>query len=813
MHSFLLLAFFFTFAGSWAQETTPSRASETTLQGKVVDDTGANPIASAIVKIATVKDSVSVGSGMTKEDGTFRLKANLTEPCFLTVSLIGLERRVIPLVANAKGGSVDLGVIKMKEASIDLDEVRIEGNYRMRIDVDKRVYRIDTDAVGANGTAGDILQNIPSVFVNANGSVTLRGGKVKMYINGKPCGILGISRSQVLDYIPASMIESIEVMNDPSAKYDSDGSSGIINIILKSQNRPGVNAMIMVSGGSYDRYNASSNVSFNYKKLSLFASYDVKQSHMRSWESKDRETNQGGSTRYVNQDRDFLSQTVTQNSRFRGEYAFNKKNTLGFSFLHSQVADKDDNDFLYRQYDGAFTLTDLYNRNIKETDSDASNNVTLNYTKKFQRPQQQLSADLFYARGTERTDGDIVQTYYNTDGTPAPTLPDIARTKEENREQNFVAQVDYDQPLPGKAKMEMGMKFRIKRNEAGYRLDNYYQPLDIYITDPQISNDFRYDIGINAGYVTYRNKFRNFSYKVGLRVENTNVSFDVSNGLRNSFDYTDAFPSLHLLQEFKNNHKVTARFSRRIDRPVFREINPLQQFNDPFFLNKGNPNLLPEYTNSFDVTYTKSWKESSVSFSLYYRYAVGSIERIVLLRSDGVTETNFQNINSTKNAGVEVNAYFQLYKWWKINSSLNYYNERIDASNVGTPYSTDNFSLNGKMNHNFTPWKKSMLQISGNYQSPTFSPLVKNFGQYYVDASFKQDLYNKKLSVSLRCTDIFHTQRRYYDMTAPNFIVTSRFARQSRAVYLGITLRPFRNKKQEEEKTEEPDENTEERDD
>jgi len=783
---------------SYSQETTA-----TIITGQVIDEFTESPVENAIVKLVSVKDSTQVNSRVTDFDGKFEISAKTTGNYYLRINLIGYESKKVNVKVDGKSNALALGEIKFKSSSINLDEVKIEGNYKLKIDVDKKIYRIDANAVSANGTAGDILQNIPSVFVNQNGSVTLRGGKVKLYINGKPSGILGISRSQILDYIPASLIESIEVINDPSAKYDADGSSGIINIVLKNQKKPGINGLITLSAGTLNRYNGSANFSFNYGKLSLFTAYDIKSVNMESWETKDRTTDQQGVIKHVNQDRDFWSKTTNQNFRFRGEYAFSKKSILGFSYLNSKTIDNDLNNYRYEQLDESFVLTNLYNRRINERDHDNSNNFTLNYTKKFNKPQQQLTSDLFYSKGTENTLGDIYQQYYNLDGTPSTQLPGIANTYDFNTETNVVGQIDYDQPLSKKSKMEMGIKIRSKKTEASYRLDNYYQPLDIYITDPVITNDFRYDLQVNAGYVTYRNKINNFSYKLGTRVEQTNVKFDVTNGgLKNSFNYTDLFPSVHLLQEFKNNNKLTLRYSRRIDRPAFREISPLQQFNDPFFLNKGNPNLLPEYTNSFDITHTKSWKQSSISGSLYYRYATGTIQRIVILKPDGVTETNFQNLNSSKNIGAEINAYFQLYKWWKINSSLNYYRNIIDGSNVGPEFKTDQYSFNGKMNNNFTPWKKSMLQISANYQSPTYSPLTKNFGQYYVDASFKQDFYNKKVSISLRCTDVFLTQRRNYDLIGSNFSVNSRFNRQSRVLYFGITFRPFRNNK----KTEEPEE-------
>lgn len=800
---FLLTSFFLH-----AQEKNNAKPNPVNIHGIIKDDANDSPVENVIVKLVAVKDSTQISSSLTDSEGKFEIKAKSAGNYILKASLIGYELKKVNLKVEKDQETINAGEIKIKSSSINLDEVKIEGNYKLKIDVDKKIYRIDANAVSANGTAGDILQNIPSVFVNQNGSVTLRGGNAKIYVNGKPSGILGISRSQILDYIPASLIESIEVINDPSAKYDADGSSGIINIILKNQNKPGINGLITVGAGTLDRYNGSANFSFNYKKLNLFTSYDVKSVNIESWETKNRADRQGVE-KYVNQERDFWSKSINQNFRFRGEYAFSKKSILGFSFLNSKTIDSDKNLFAYKQLDTNFQLTDLYDRTINEKDHDNSNNFTLNYTKKFKKSQQQLSSDFFYSKGTENTKGDIFQKYFNLDGTPSTQLPGIANTYNYNAETNIVGQIDYDQPFSKKAKMEMGIKIRSKKTTASYKLENYYQPLDIYIPDTQISNDFRYDLQVNAGYVTYRNKVSNFSYKLGARVEQTTVKFDISDGTNNSFNYTDFFPSIHLLQEFKNNNKLTLRYSRRIDRPAFREISPLQQYNDPFFLNKGNPTILPEYTNSIDLTHTKSWKQSSISGSLYYRLSTGTIQKIVQLKTDGVTETSYQNLNSSKNIGAEINAYFQLSKWWKINSSLNYYKNIIDGSNIGKQYQTDNFSFNGKINNNFTPWKKSMLQISANYQSPTYAPLIKNYGQYYVDASFKQDLLDKKISISIRCTDIFFTQRRNYDMMDTNFSVNSRFYRQSRVVYFGITFRPFRNhKKAEEEEAQEEENNS-----
>ncbi len=818
LHLFILSFFCSSFA--FSQQTNSkvvnsenkNSLNNTSISGHIIDDTNESPVENVIVKLFVVKDSTMVSSDVTDLEGNFEVNAKVSGSYFLKINLIGFESKKVNIKVDNKNTSLNVGDIKIKSTPINLDEVKIEGNYRLKIDVDKKIYHIDANAVSANATAGDILQNIPSVFVNQNGSVTLRGGKIKIYINGKPSGILGISRSQILDYIPASLIESVEVINDPSAKYDADGSSGIINIILKNQNKPGINGMITLGAGTLDKYNGSVNISFNYKKLNLFTSYDVKSVNMASWETKNRTSVLQDTIKHINQNRDYFSKTINQNFRIRGEYAFNKKSVLGFSYLNSNTVDKDLNNIRYHHFNDFFELTKLYDRRINEKDNDNSNNFTLNYTKKFKKSQQQLTSDFFYSKGTENTIGNIYQKYYNLDFTPSSQLPGIANTYNYNKETNIGGQIDYDQPLHKKAKMELGYKIRSKKTDASYSLDNYYQPLDIYITDLNISNDFKYNLLVNAGYLTYRNKHDAFSYKLGARVEQTNIKFNVSNysGINNSINYTDFFPSVHLLQEFKNNNKLTFRYSRRIDRPSFREINPLQQYNDPLFLNKGNPNLRPEYTNSFDLTHTKSWKQSSISGSLYYREATSTIQKIVVLNPNGVTVTSYQNLKRSTNIGAEITAYFQLYKWWKINSSLNYYRNNIDGTNIGDEYKTDAYSFNGKMNNNFTPWKKSMLQISGNYQSPNYSPLIKNYGQYYVDASFKQDLFNKRLSISLRCTDIFHTQKRDYDMIGSNFSVYSRFTRQSRVLYFGVTFRMFgKNKKDPENNNEEDPESNE----
>lgn len=767
------------------------------ITGQIIDKGSGNSVEYVIIKLFNTLDSSFVVGDITDTVGKFVLKPKAAGKYYMTISLIGFEQKTINAITiDEENKSIDFGEIKISGSSKTLDEVNVVGSYSFKIDIDKKIYRIDTNAISSNGTAGDILQNIPSVFVGQDGTVSLRGGKVKIYVNGKPSGILGISRSQILDYIPASLIESIEVINDPSAKYDADGGSGIINIVLKNQKKPGINAMIIVGAGTGDKYNGSINLNYNFKKIGLFASYDTRSVNMYSWETKNRESDIGNVVKYVNQDRKFFSKTISQNIRFRGEYNFNKKNSLAFSFLNSSIVDVDNSAFRYSHLNNLQVLTKVYDRQINETDKDNSQNYTLNYTRKFKKSQQLLTADLFYSNSKEYTVGDIYQQFYNLDFTSSSLLPLKANTYNLNIEKNMVGQIDYTHPLKKKARIEVGIKVRNKTTDVDYRLENYVYPTDNYLTDTSISKHFRYNLQVNAGYATYRNKFKTFSYKFGLRVEQSIVNFITgTSGINTNQNYFNFFPSAHFLKELKKNNKLTLRYSRRIDRPAFSEINPLQQYNDPLFLNKGNPNLMPEYTNSFDLSNVKSWKQNSISGSVYYRQATGTIQRVLVLDTLGVTVTNFQNLKGSQNIGAEVNVYFQLFKWWRINSSVNYYRNIIDGTNIGSTYKTDTYSWNGKVNTNFTLWKKSILQITANYQAPSYSPFIKNYGQYYMDISFRQDFFKKKMSISLRCADVFHTQKKVYEMNGVNYFISSDARRQSRIFFIGITYRPFGNSK------------------
>jgi ferric enterobactin receptor len=805
----LLFSSFFIQAQTTVDSTkVQSEKINITISGQVIDESNEQPIEYAIVKLTQGKNSKSIANTTSDNEGKFNLIVNSTGNFNVTITLIGYESKTISNIKiDSNSKPIQLESILVKPSSINLDEVVIEGNYKLKIDVDKKIYKMDKNALTANGTAGDVLQNIPSVFVEQNGTVKLRGGKVKIYIDGKPSNVFGISRSQILDYIPANLIESIEVINDPSSKYDADGSTGIINIVLKNSKKSGANALLSLGAGTTDRYNGSVNFSYNLDKFSFFTSYDVKSLNVGSVETKNRASSLSSSVRSVNQDRDFFSKTINQNLRVRTEYRFNKKNTFGFSFLNSNATDTDFNKTRYRQYNGSNLLTNVYDRQIDDEEKSKSNNVSLSYTKKFKKSDQQLNFDLFYSKGTENTDGYIFQNYYNTDLTPSSTFPDQSKTYNTNDDKNIIGQIDYTQPLKKKAKLEFGLKTRYKTTNVDYRLDEYYIPFDSYITNPIISNQFTYSMNINSAYATYRKKIKTFSYKFGVRVEESDIKFKLGqNSSDTKQNFTDFFPSVYFLKELKGNNKLTLRYSRRIDRPSLREINPIQQFNDPFFLNKGNPNLKPEYTNSFDITNTKSWKKNSISSSLYYRQSTGTVQRVILLDNSGVTTTNYQNLKNATTFGAELASNFQLNKWWKVNTSLNLNQIDIDGTNIGSDFKSNNFSYNWKLNTNLNLWKNSVFQVSGNYQSEVISPFIKNHEQYYVNTSFKQYFMNKRLSLTLRCSDVFNTLRRTYELEGSNYYVYSDYKKDTRVLFVGLTYRLFgANKKiDEEEEEEEP---------
>lgn len=795
--TFLLVSLLIASCDAWGQTKNNGR-NKFKIEGNVIDGETNTPLEFAIIRLFRSADSSVVVGAASENNGGFSIFLEKGGNYFMKINSVGYKDKILsPLLISDSLLNIQLGTIKIYSSSIDLKSVEIVAEDESeksayQIDIDKKVYSVSKDIVSSNGTAGDVLQNIPSVFVTQDGDVSLRGGNVKIYINGRPSGLMGISRDQILDYIPASMIESIEIISNPSSRYDAEGGSGIINIILKKQRKPGFNGYIIGSAGTQDKYNGSLNLNFNKGKLNVFGSYDVKSYNMESFEIKNRESRPLGKLKHTNQNRNWFRKNISQNERINVEYQINAKNTLATSLLNSHSIGNYSGVIHYELYDSLMNPTSKYDRQIDEQNIDNSTDYTLNYTRKFKRSQQLFTSDFSFSNSSETTTGDIVQRYYNLNFTPSIKAPGLIKTGNLNTRKSYVWQTDYVQPIGKKTKIELGLKSRNSLTKNNYSLDNFFYPLGIYVRDSTISNGIKYSEVINSAYVAYRRKLKKLGFKVGVRAEHTLTDFNQFNDKINVHrNYINLFPSTHLSYEINKKHNFTFSYSRRIDRPSLSQINSLQKYNDPQFLFKGNPNLIPEITNSFDFSHILNWKRNSISSSIYYRKGDNSIQRITQLNTEGVTITTYKNLVSTQNLGSEFYAFLHFSKVFRISSSLNIYQNVIDATNLGSAYHSNRSSWNGKVNLYFIPWKYANFQITANYQARSYTPFVNTYDQFFADCSFRQDFWKKKMSVSIRCSDLLWTQRKITEAFDYNYFIFDKYRKQSRIVFLSLTFRPF----------------------
>lgn len=785
-----------------------AQSTMTRFTGKIYDKVNGQPIQFATLKLSNASDSSLVDGCLSDSTGKFTLKAKAAGHYFISVTLIGYDPVSIgSLEADAQHSLVDLHQIEMIKRRKDLRELFVKGNNFMQIDVDKTVYKIANTPIGSVGTAGDVMQTLPSVFVNMDGDVTLRGGRVRLFIDGRPSGIFGISRSQVLNYIPASLIDRVEVIKDPSAKYDADGGSGIINIILKTDQSNGLNALVIIGAGTGNKANASVNISDNFRKWKIFCSYDGRTTTMGNFEHRHRESTPNSITKIVNQERYNMSQTVHQNLRLKTSFLPDKNNVFDLTFLHSTMRDHDITYYWYKHLNDADKITKCYDRVINELQTNQTNNLSVHYTRKFRKSTQLLTSDASFFTTEENTLGNLRQQYYNLDLTLSTKPPFLYETTDKVREKNAYFQVDYVQPIRKNIKAELGLKSRFRDDQINYQLENFDYGSNEYYTDTFISNQFKYTLYINAGYLTIRNKIKKNSYKLGLRAEQSEIRYTTGKLLTpRDQNYLNLFPSLNLLHEFSKKNKLTFRYSRRIDRPNFNELNPIQKLNDTLFLERGNPSLVPKLIQHVDISHVLNTGDNSVNTSLYYNHTSHDIQKVSILDTSGVTITNFQNLKTSDQIGLEFSSFIQPSNWCRANGSFSVYHNTIDGTNILPNFKATYFAFNAKFNINLLLPRKFYFQLDGNYQSNTFAPFVHNRPQYFADLSVKKDIDHKRFMVSLRVSDIFHTQRRITEYKADNFYVNSNMYRQSRIVVVGLTYRPFANRqKQDNIKSDEED--------
>ncbi|RZK80209.1 MAG: TonB-dependent receptor [Pedobacter sp.] len=781
-----------------AQTTT----GEGKITAKVVDASNNQtvPFASAIV--IDRKTKAVVKGAQTDVDGNL-VMTGLPKGVFsFKVSYLGYQTMVRDSVAiTDTNKEIKFGTINMKPSKgTALNEVTITApKSTIQMGIDKKIFSVDQSLVSEGGSASDLLQNVPSVQTDIEGNVSLRGSSgVRVLIDGKPSLIAGGNVAQILQSIPASSIESVELITNPSAKYDAEGQSGIINIVLKKNKKLGLNGSVALTAGNQNNYNANTNLSFQNSKINLFGNYSYRYGN-RLGGGYNNITYLDGSelrvpTGYADQITDSKSLDKGHNLKAGIDYYVTDKSVLSFSGGFN-VRDNERNELLSinRLYANRNPLQ-LSNRTNTNNGTGGSYDLNLDYSLKFAKPKEELTFNFSFSEG----DNDNNQFYntdvYNLNGSPVNSFLNIQSNDNFGYNKNYTAQSDYTLPIGALGKIEAGYRSQVRFSENNQIAQNSDVLTGEYISNLALSNLFNSKDQVHAIYFNYQNQYKNFGYQVGLRGEDAKLdtrlgTYQPDGGViytPGKVAYTRIYPSVFLTEKFKGDQQVQLSYSRRVNRPRGWDTNPFLDVSDPLNYRQGNPNLQPEDVHAFELSYSKFWKAVTFTSSAYMRQTNDVIQRVRTdPNAEGITITTPQNLTKSVNSGLELIGRVDVVKAWNFTGNVNLYQSKIEGVPAFGVVENSGFSWNANVTNNFVLPYSITLQIRAEYRAAEVMAQGRRNENFGMDAGAKYDFKDKKSSLSLNVRDVFNSRR--WTMTTNTITTDIDFSRRMQGTMANLT--------------------------
>lgn len=769
-----------------AQENNRAQAE---ILGKLLDNQSGKPVEYASVALLKSADSSIVTGMLSKANGDFSFPNIAPGNYILKIYFIGYQTYFRAVSVKSRS---DVGNIRLKTTATALKGVEVVGEKpAFTMEIDKRVFNVEKNLASIGGTATDVLRQVPSVNVDIDGNVSVRNGSPTIFIDGRPSTL-------TLDQIPADAIANVEVVTNPSAKYDAEGMSGILNIVLKKNRRAGINGLIQGGYSTTKSSNAGVDLNARQGKINLFLNYNLRDRRSPMEQHMLRKNWGDGDTTYLDQYQDGEFGRRFQNGRIGFDWFIDNRNTITLS----QGITGGDFNNLNNQT--VYDLDEHKNRLRYGTGSNDSKNkfrnyaTQLGYKRTFAKEGRELTADLTYNRSNNSGNSDYSLQYYNMDGTPSnsPNQPELRYGNSKGNTTYLTGQVDFVNPISEKMKVEAGLRANSRTFDNVLNTFGKDFATGEFRYDSSLSNNYHYTEQINAAYVSYTGGFGNFGFQTGLRAEQSFYSGEMRNikGANYEIDYPiSLFPSVFLTQKFKGDHELQLNYSRRIQRPWFRDLLPNIEYNANSG-RRGNPALMPEFTNSFELSYLKDFdRKVNVLASLYFRNTNNAITDFSIdttLNLDGqerkVVLRYPINADVRNSYGMELTVRTQVTKTWDITANVNMQQTEISAANLDNA----GFTWFGKVNSNTKlPWNLT-LQVTGEYEGRRIEPQGEEAPEYQVDMAVKKDFFKKKnFSVALGLNDIFNTDRDL-SWTTTSFSDSERYRKRvSRELRLNVSWR------------------------
>ncbi len=805
-------------------------AQQGTVRGRVVDAKSGDNIEYATVALLSPKDSTLKGGTVSEANGSFRIEAPYGT-YLMRITFIGYEPQYYNgrIVLSADHSNVNLGKIQIKATSTMMEAVEVVAERSMvEYQLDKRVVNVDKNIVAGGGTATDVLEQVPSVAIDNDGNVTLRGSSnVKVLVNGRPSELLASDLSTLLEQIPASTVENVEVITNPSAKYDPEGMSGIINIKLKDRTAGalGLNGVVNLNAGAPLPFmvpeqlpsfipTVMGNVSLNYttEKYNLFLSADagLRQRGNRAETDIENYPLSANNIHTHNSIEQFSLNPGRMGSvKVGGEYYFNDKNSLLLSY-QLRGGNRRRNSDIYATdllYDDSLH----YYQEANSDNHNVNHSFNLLYTKKFDRKDEELTMDATFSTRQVHGVGTQEQTYVDM----AANIDNyyLRKSFTENHHQALNIKLNYLRPFENGWRLETGYEGRMDwpDQDAVYRRTEYDTATNQLIEDRYdslSSTHFNYRQQVHAVYATFGgNLTEDLSLQAGLRGEYASIyGKDLNHPETTPVDkpYWQLYPTLHLSYKITEMQSAQISYSRRVHRPHMWDLNPYMDIREDNQMSFGNPNLDPEYTNAFELSYNLGVGKVNLFSSLYYRqtnnmitrygftWCADSVARYAWWEPYNPQYDNYRastsfNLNTGYNYGMEFIFDWQVFSWWKINISLNLYQSYIEGDTLLNGQSASSFQASGKFSSFMTLPKDWTIQLSGQYWAPWLDLQTQMDPSYWVDLAVKKDVFQKRGTINLRVSDVFCTGGWGHTTISPTFNRVVKAKRLSPNVTIGFS--------------------------
>ena len=773
---------------SFAQLAKSELAKPGIISGKVIDETTKEALPYVNIVIYDMAKKVITG-GITDDNGEFKVKDIPRGNSLVEIQFIGFKTFSKPISITSEEKNISLGTISLQEDSAKLDEVVVRAETSTVIQkVDRKVINVGKDLTAAGTTASELLNNVQSVSVDSQtGQISLRGNSnVRVLVDGRPTNI---PAAQLLRQLPSNSIKSIELITNPSAKYNPDGMSGIINIILNKNANTGFNGSLDtgVTAGHYVRYNASTNMNYKTGKVNFFVNYGYNGGDNYNFGFVERPGINLQEFKFINENQSHLV-------KFGADFYLNDKNTLsfyttqnwfdGFASGRSRISDTNGNL--------------LINAPNTQDNTSPTGTYNVNYKVDFKKEGHNLELEATYSN----TDAENLLT--NLDDIDPTNINNFFNDIESKRN-NTQLNLDYTNPLNEKTKLELGLEYR------GDNTDNLND------TDQQVftqtgqdfvgNSDFQFERNILSGYVNYAKTMDKFTMQLGARLESFTVDGTFSRYIGNSFntinetlvvdqEFFNVYPSAFFTYSPTEKNQWQISYSRRIDRPGIQQVNPIREWSTPLIVSVGNADLVPQFTNSYELNYTRQIKGGNLTFGTFYRKISDVISRIT--NPDPANPTvgqilTFTNFSDTDAYGLEFSTNFKINNWWRVNSSMDFYSQEQlgNIDNTGTnpqQLSVQNNVFNARVSNSFKATKNLRFQLFAMYRGPQKDIQWDVEKMWMMNLGASWTVLNGKGTINFRVNDIFRGMNFTFNSENP-FVQNGKFQWESRTSFLGFNYR------------------------